>query len=81
MACMGIHSDQTKPVRENKASWQHLLLCAAHWYLFKKLLQLADATMFSNTSDRSGFKKNSSSLMLRKRQESAERQNQLRDES
>ena len=36
--------------------------------------------MFSNTSDRSGFKKNKSALKLRKRQESAERQNQLRDE-
>ena len=28
--------DQMKPVGENKASWQDLLLCAAHEYFLKK---------------------------------------------
>ena len=36
--------------------------------------------MLSNTSDRSGFRMAKSALKLRKRQESAERQNQARDE-
>lgn len=41
---------------------------------------LVEATMFSNPSDRSGLKNTRSCLKLRRRQESAERQNQARDD-
>ena len=41
---------------------------------------LAEATMFSNPSDRSGLKTNRSCLKLRRRHESADRQNQARDD-